>query len=216
MFKTVEAYLRAFTGRDRVLLIVKTSPRDRTATTAEDRPPRARRGRRAWSLARLIAEPPGSAGGAGWLPAPSPMPRSPPCTAAATATCRSAAVRAGGSGAFDAAAHGNPVVTTGVRRPPRLSRRLALPGRLRPRPGRRSRWVSQLRTATSAGPSRTSSTASALLRQVAAGSATAVGSGAALAEDIRWRYRPAAIASAFRSTVAKHRHDSGDLLSRVS
>jgi glycosyltransferase involved in cell wall biosynthesis len=53
--KTIEAYLRAFTARDRVLLIVKSSPRDRTrAAVARGS---AGEGTSAWSLAALLASP---------------------------------------------------------------------------------------------------------------------------------------------------------------
>ncbi len=109
--KTVEAFLRAFTARDRVLLIIKTSPRDYTREVS-GLGGVARRGTTAWTLARLLAKHP-----------------NPPAVRLVTqelsevelgglhlrgdcfvSLCHS---EGWGLGSFDAAAHGKPVVTTG-------------------------------------------------------------------------------------------------------
>jgi glycosyltransferase involved in cell wall biosynthesis len=212
VFKTVEAYLRAFTGRDRVLLIVKTSHRDRTiAQAAAGR--FAEKGTTAWALARLIAGHPDP-------PAVKLVTRS--LTQAEIAglhhrgdcfvsLCRS---EGWGLGAFDAAAHGNPVVTTGfgghldfLHGSPYLVEFKLTPvedPQGFPSYAPDQRWADP---DTRHGAS--------LLRQVAADQAQARSVAAALAEDIRWRYRPSAIASAFRSTVAQH-HLRGSQRGEVS
>jgi glycosyltransferase involved in cell wall biosynthesis len=110
-FRTVEAYLRAFTSRDRVLLVVKTSHFDRrTAPTAV--PSAAGKGTSAWALAGLLAshaDPPAvrlitRALAEGEI-----------CALHRRGDCYVSLARGEGwgLGAFDAAAHGNPVVTTG-------------------------------------------------------------------------------------------------------
>ena len=111
VFKTIEAYLLAFSARDDVLLVVKTSERDRRTATAGRRGI-AGPGTTAWAVARLLA---------GRRDAP----RVRLVTAALTdreigdlhhrggcfvSLCR---CEGWGLGAFDAAAHGNPVVITG-------------------------------------------------------------------------------------------------------
>jgi Glycosyltransferase sugar-binding region containing DXD motif len=112
-FLAVEAYLRAFTGRDRVLLIVKTSHWDHRASAANPRlASAAGPGTAAWSLARLLAAHP-----------------DPPAIRLITLALSEHGIVAlhargdcyvslargegWGLGAFDAAAHGNPVITTG-------------------------------------------------------------------------------------------------------
>jgi glycosyltransferase involved in cell wall biosynthesis len=111
VFRTVEAYLRAFSGDDPVLLVVKTSPLDRSELSPAGTGT-AGRGTTAWSLAMLLAGHP-----------------NPPAVKLYTAPCSNddigALHRRGdcfvslarsegwGLGAFDAAAYGNPVVTTG-------------------------------------------------------------------------------------------------------
>jgi Glycosyltransferase sugar-binding region containing DXD motif len=108
--RVVEAYLRAFSGRDQVLLIVKTSPRDFTRASEGGR--YAGKGTSAWSLAALLARH-----------------RDPPAIKLITrpftggevtalhrrGNCYVSLARGEGFalGAFDAAAHGNPVVMTG-------------------------------------------------------------------------------------------------------
>ena len=110
-FRTIEAYLRAFTSRDRVLLIVKTSHFDRRAG-ASAAPSAAGKGTSAWALAQLLAN----------------HADPPPVRLITRALAEheiSALHRRGdcyvslargegwGLGAFDAAACGNPVVATG-------------------------------------------------------------------------------------------------------
>jgi glycosyltransferase involved in cell wall biosynthesis len=110
-FLTIEAYLRAFTGRERVLLVVKTSHNDRRFPHRQVQG-MIDEGTSAWSLARLLA-------------AYADPPAVKLVTRALTSREVSALHRRGdcyvslargegwGLGAFDAAAHGNPVVTTG-------------------------------------------------------------------------------------------------------
>jgi glycosyltransferase involved in cell wall biosynthesis len=110
-FRTVEAFLRAFTSRDRVLLVVKTSHFDRrTAPTAV--PSVAGKGTSAWALARLLAS----------HADPPPvrlitraLAEYELCALHRRGDCYVSLARGEGwgLGAFDAAAHGNPVVTTG-------------------------------------------------------------------------------------------------------
>ncbi len=206
VFKTVEAYLRAFQREDRVLLIVKTSCEDRTVNDARTGR-RAEKGTTAWSLARLIAGQPDP---------PAIMLITHPLTQPEitglhgrgdcyVSLCRG---EGWGIGAFDAAAHGNPVVTTGfgghldfmAGSPYLVDFDLVPvddPAGL-PTYARDQRW---------ADPD--VEHGARLLRQVAAAPAQARSVVGALAEDIRWRYRPAAIASAFRSIVAEHRQAAG-------
>lgn len=202
VFKTVEAYLRAFTSRDRVLLIVKTSHRDHTTAEA----PRGRAagvGTTAWSLARLIASH-----------------ADPPAVRLVTRALSNAEIAAlhrhgncyvslcrsegFGLGAFDAAAHGNPVVTTGFG------------GHLDYLAG--SPYLVDFELVPVIDPAGFPSYApeqrwaepnvehgSALLRQIGAGPDRAADIGRSLATEIRWHQRAAAIASAFRSAVDEHR-----------
>ena len=202
VFKTVEAYLRAFTARDRVLLIVKTSHRDHTAAEPA-RGQAAGPGTTAWSLARLMASHPDP-------PAVRLVTRALSNSEVAAmhlhgdcyvSLCRSEGF---GLGAFDAAAHGNPVVTTGfgghldyLAGSPYLVDfklvRVIHPAGL-PSYAPEQRW---------ADPDL--GHGSALLRRIAGDPDGATDSARSLADEIRWRYRPAAIASAFRSAVDKHR-----------
>jgi glycosyltransferase involved in cell wall biosynthesis len=110
ILKTVEAYVRAFTRHDRVLLIIKSSRRDMRFTL--DSPLAAGEGTSAWSLARLLASHPDS-------PAIRLITRDLSNAEIAAlhrrgncyvSLCRSEGF---GLGAFDAAAYGNPVVMTG-------------------------------------------------------------------------------------------------------
>jgi glycosyltransferase involved in cell wall biosynthesis len=199
VFKTVEAYLRAFTGADPVMLIVKTSRRDHTAAG----PPvgKAGPGTTAWSLARLIASHP-----------------DPPAVRVVTSELSDAEISAlhrrgdcfvslcrgegFGLGAFDAAAHGNPVVTTGfgghldyLANSPYLVDFELVPvihAAGFPSYAPDQRW---------ADPD--VQQAVALLREVAADPGRAADVAGAIAAEIRWRYRPEVIASAFRSAVAE-------------
>lgn len=110
ILKTVEAYVRAFSRRDRVLLIIKSSPRDMRLIVGS--PSAAGEGTSAWSLARLLAR----------YPDPSAIKlitrdlsngeiaglhRRGNCY---VSLCRSEGF---GLGAFDAATNGKPVVMTG-------------------------------------------------------------------------------------------------------
>ena len=108
--KTVEAYLRAFSPRDRVLLIIKSTPADRRQHGAAGGP--AQEGTSSWALARVLARH-----------------RDPPPVRLITRDLADAEIAAlhrrgdcfvslarsegFGLGSFDAAAHGNPVVITG-------------------------------------------------------------------------------------------------------
>ena len=111
VFYSIEAYLRAFTAADRVLLIVKTSHHDRRGPA-----PSFRRavepGTSAWALAHLLARHPD--------PAPVQLVTQELSDGDVhglhergncfVSLCRS---EGWGLGAFDAAVSGNPVVTTG-------------------------------------------------------------------------------------------------------
>jgi hypothetical protein len=201
-FKTVEAYLRAFRGSDAVLLIVKTSPRDlrrpRPAGRSIVEP-----GTTAWSLSQLLAGQ-----------------RDPPAIRLVTrpfshreieelhaggdcfvSLCRG---EGWGLGSFDAAAHGNPVVTTGFG------------GQLDYLAG--SPYLVDFDLVPVVDPNGFPSYApdqrwaepdldhaAALLQAVAGAHDRAAARARALGEDIRHRYRPAAIADAFRSAVDAHR-----------
>jgi glycosyltransferase involved in cell wall biosynthesis len=110
ILKTVEAYVRAFTRHDRVLLVIKSSSRDMRFVM--NRPSAAGEGTSAWSLARLLAGYPNPPAirlitrhlSSGEITA---LHRRGNCY---VSLCRSEGF---GLGAFDAAAHGNPVVMTG-------------------------------------------------------------------------------------------------------
>src|ERR1019366_7870019 len=108
-FRTIEAYLRAFAAKDRVLLVVKTSHQDRR-TGPFDGGRMAGRGTSAWSLAQCLADHPDPPAvrliTRALTPAEiSSLHRRGDCF---VSLCRS---EGWGLGAFDAAAHGNPVVT---------------------------------------------------------------------------------------------------------
>jgi hypothetical protein len=195
--KTVEAYLRAFSGRDRVLLVVKTSHLDMRHPAATGR--MAGEGTSAWSLARLLAR----------HPDPPPvrlitrsmsddeigaLHRRGDCY---VSLCRSEGF---GLGAFDAAAHGNPVVITGFG------------GQLDFLSG--SPYLVNFDLVSVVDPTGLPSYApdqhwadpdvehgAALLRAVAGDHLRASAQAAELAVDIRQRYRPSAIAAALRSAI---------------
>ena len=198
---TVEAYLCAFEGDRDVLLVVKTTHRDLTA-----RPSLGRRaagvGTSAWSLARLLG-----------------AHANPPAVKLVTRTLTPAEVAAlhrrgdcyvslargegWGLGSFDAAAHGNPVVTTGfggqldyLSESPYLVRYHLVavedPGGF-PSYAPDQQW---------AAPD--VDHAAALLREIAAQPAQARDRAASIAADLRLRFSPAAVAASFRDTVRRH------------
>jgi hypothetical protein len=205
-FKTIEAYLRAFSTQDPVLLIVKTSGRDlRAGLPTPGRP--VAPGTTAWSLAQMLAGH-----------------RDPPAISLVTGTmtdrdigalhhrgdcfvslCRS---EGWGLGAFDAAAYGNPVVTTGFG------------GHLDYLAG--TPYLVDFDLVSVQDPSGFPSYApdqrwaepdvehgAALLRHIAAHREEASEVADLTAREIRWRYRPAAIAAAMRSAVDAHRRAGG-------
>jgi glycosyltransferase involved in cell wall biosynthesis len=108
--RTVEAFLRAFTKNDRVLLIVKTSPRDHTAPLPREDQPREM-GTTAWALAGVMA-------GRDDYPAVAldtrPLPAVDIEALHRRGDCFVSLARGEGwgMGAFSAAARGTPVVTT--------------------------------------------------------------------------------------------------------
>ncbi|HUI04129.1 MAG TPA: glycosyltransferase [Acidimicrobiales bacterium] len=199
VFLTIEAFLRAFTADDPVVLVVKTSHHDRRCP-----PPPGRRavepGSSAWALARLLAHHP-----------------RPPAVQLVTRHVREDEITAihhrgdcfvslcrsegWGLGAFDAAVHGNPVVTT------------AFGGHLDYLAG--SPYLVRCDLVPVEDPAGFPSYApdqrwaqpdvdhgAALLRQVVTERRPAADWAAARAEDLRWRYRPAAVAAAFRQALA--------------
>lgn len=196
--KTVEAFLRAFTARDRVLLIVKTSHRDYTREMS-GHGGLARRGTTAWTVARLLAQH-----------------RNPPAVRLVTqelsevelgglhlrgdcfvSLCHS---EGWGLGSFDAAAHGKPVVTTGfggqldyLHGSPLLVDYELVPVRDGTRSGTYTpdqRWAEP-----------DIEHAAELLRAVAKEPERVRALAAERAREIRWRYRPAAVAAAFCESV---------------
>jgi glycosyltransferase involved in cell wall biosynthesis len=206
-FKTIEAYLRAFTSRDPVLLIVKTSYRDFCA-----QPPTGRRevepGTTAWSLAQLLArhrDPPAIR----LVTRPltdgeiATMHRGGDCF---VSLCRS---EGWGLGAFDAAAHGNPVVITGfggqldyLADSPYLVNFDLVPVEDPagfPSYAPDQRWAEP-----------DVDHGAALLCTVVQHRQQAAALAGSLAPEIRHRYRPEAIAAAFRSAVEEHRGAQGD------
>lgn len=203
MFRTIEAYLRAFTSRDRVLLIVKTSYQD------------WRRGRRA--VPPAVAGPGTSAAAVAQLLAKH---ADPPAVSLITRPLTNAQIAAlhqrgdcfislsrgegWGLGAFDAAAADNPVVTTGFGgQLDYLTDSPYLVGfdlvsvrdpRGFPSYAPEQRWAEpDLDHAVD------------LLLEVAANPEQAAGVAAAIGAHIRRQYRPAAIAAAFRKAVDQHR-----------
>lgn len=202
VFRTVEAYLRAFTSHDPVVLVVKTSHRDRTAPQSAGWRA-AGAGTTAWSLARLLAahrDPPAVR-----------LVTRPLSTADITtlhrrgdcfvSLCRS---EGWGLGAFDAAAHGKPVVTTGFG------------GHLDYLAG--SPYLVDFELVPVVDPAGFPSYApdqhwaepdvdhaAALLRRIAADPRQARAAAVSIGADVRSRYRPEAIAATFRSAVERHR-----------
>jgi glycosyltransferase involved in cell wall biosynthesis len=196
---TVEAYLRAFDGDDPVLLVVKTSPRDLRVRLPGGGGVAAV-GSTARSLAQIMSRH-----------------RNPPAVTLVTrpltdddilalhgrgdcfvSLCRS---EGWGLGAFDAAAFSNPVVTTGFG------------GHLDFLAG--SPYLVDFDLVPVHDPVGYPSYApdqhwaepdvdhgAALLRHVLAQRADAADGAASLADDIRWRFRPDAVAATFRQAVA--------------
>jgi glycosyltransferase involved in cell wall biosynthesis len=204
-FKTIECYLRAFTGRDRVVLIVKTSYRDHRA------PPPAgtsvlQPGMTTWSLAQLLRhhpDPPAIRLITGPV-TDSDIRRLHRGSDCFVSLCRS---EGWGLGAFDAAAYGNPVVTTGFG------------GHLDYLGG--SPWLVDFDLVPVVDPAGWPSYApdqrwaepdidhgASLLRTVLAERNEALAQAAETATEIRHRYRPAAIAATFRRAVESF-HQSG-------
>jgi glycosyltransferase involved in cell wall biosynthesis len=201
VFKTVEAFLQAFSDGDDVVLIVKTSPADRrfplSSAAGAFQP-----GTSAFALAQLIA-------GRDRIPPIRLVTRqlSDPEMVALhrrgdcfVSLCRS---EGWGLGAFDAAAFGKPVVTTGFG------------GHLDYLGG--SPYLVDYELVAVQGGSEGSSYTSdqrwaepnlehavALLREIAGHRSEVAERAAPLAEEIRWRYRPAAVAHTLRSAVERH------------
>jgi len=201
VFRTVEAYLRAFSSRDNVVLVVKTSQRDRRAPASSARTA-AGEGTSAWSLARLLA--------AHGEPAQIRL-----VTRVLTHKEMAALHRRGdcfvslaraegwGLGAFDAAAYGNPVVTTAfggqldyLAGSPHLVRfeliAVENPAGF-PSYAPDQRWAEP-----------DVEHAAALLREVADDPHRAAAMARPIAAQIMDRYRPAAVAAAFRAAVEAH------------
>jgi glycosyltransferase involved in cell wall biosynthesis len=201
VFKTIEAYLRAFTRQDQVLLIVKTSYLDRRLAPLAGSGVSGR-GTTAWSLAQLLARHPDP-------PAVrlitrelthdqiSDLHRRGDCF---VSLCRG---EGWGLGAFDAAAHGNPVVITGFGG--QLDYLADSPGLVDfdlvpvhdpagfPSYAPDQRWAEP-----------DIDHGADLLRGVYADPRQAAAVASTIAQTIRWRYRPAAIATAFSSAVAQY------------
>ena len=200
-FRTIEAYLRAFTGREHVLLLVKTSHVDRRVRHPAARGAAAE-GTSAWSLARLLA-------------AHADPPAVRLITRALTEHEISALHQRGdcyvslargegwGLGAFDAAANGTPVVTTGFG------------GQLDFLAGSQHLVRFELTAVEdpvgfpSYAPNQRWAEpdldhAAALLREVAADPGGAAALARPLAADIRRRYSPAAVAATFGEAVERH------------
>jgi glycosyltransferase involved in cell wall biosynthesis len=201
VFKTIEAYLRAFRRGDNVLLIVKTSQADLRVQPAKDRR-RAGEGTSVSAVARLLAK----------------HPDAPPVRLITGALsdrdiadlhrrcdCYVSLCRAEGwgLGAFDAAATANPVVITG------FGGQLDFLGE--------SPYLVGFELVPVEDPAGFPSYApdqhwaepdvehgAALLREVFAHSERATALAGSLAADIRERFRPAAVAEAFRSAVEDH------------
>ncbi len=197
---TVEAYLRAFGARDRVLLVIKTSAADRRRRRAA--PGSAVEGTAAWALARLLAGH-----------------QDPPAVNLITRDLTNAEIEAlhrrgdcfvsltrsegFGLGSFDAAAHGNPVVITGfggqldyLAGAPYLVRFDLVPVEDPmgyPSFAPDQRWAQP-----------DIDHAASLMRAVAQKPDEARQACGPLAAEIRDRFRPEAVAAAFRGAVERH------------
>jgi glycosyltransferase involved in cell wall biosynthesis len=201
VFKTIEAYLRAFTRRDRVLLVIKTSPRDLRLPPSPGAGT-AGRGTTAWSVAQLLAQhrnPPPMRLIAGALL------DSDIVTLHRRGNCFVSLSRGEGwgLGAFDAATHDNPVVTTGyggqldyLADSPYLVRFELVPVEDPtgfPSYAPDQRWAEP-----------DLDHAASLLRDVFHHQSDAAASAATTGAWIRRRYRPSAVATAFRTSVERH------------
>jgi len=205
VFHSVEAYLRAFSSTDPVVMVVKTSHRDRRSA-----PPAGRHaveaGTSAWALARLLARH-----------------RHPPRVVLVTRQLADDEIRGlhqrgdsfvslcrgegWGLGAFDAAAAGNPVVTTGfgghldyLEGSPYLVRYGLVP--VEDTAGHPSyapdqRWAEP-----------DLDHGAELLREVMARRPAATAWAADRAGEIQLRYGPEAVAEAFRTAVTAARQGS--------
>jgi glycosyltransferase involved in cell wall biosynthesis len=199
VFHTIEAYLRAFTAQDPVLLVVKTSHHDRRGPPPAGRHP-VEPGTSAWALTRLLAR----------HAAPAPVQLVTRQLSdddlralhdrgdCFVSLCRS---EGWGLGAFDAAACGNPVVTTGygghvdfLAGSPLLVRfdvvEVDDPAGY-PSYAPDQHWAEP-----------DIDHGAELLRHVFDHRTDAAVQAAARAEELRWRYRPEAVAATFRAAVA--------------
>ncbi|MDA8310147.1 MAG: glycosyltransferase [Actinomycetota bacterium] len=200
VFLTIEAYLRAFTRHDRVLLVVKTSQRDRRV--ARSAGGAAGEGTTAWSVAKLLS-------------AHADPPRVALITRELADEEIAAIHRRGdcfvslargegwGLGAFDAAAHRRPVVTTGFGG--QLDYLVGTPYLVGfelvpvddpigfPSYAPDQRWAEP-----------DLDHAAALLREVAADPYGAREIADCLATEIHKRYRPSAVAQTFLTAVERH------------
>jgi len=199
--RTVEAYLRAFTAKDRVLLIVKTSAIDHRAHGKTRRV--AGEGTSAWALAQILRRHPD---------APPVELITRPLSDAEIASlhrrgdCYVSVCRGEGFGlgAFDAAARGNPVVMTGfggqlefLAESPFLVDFELVPVEDPagfPSYAPDQRWAEP-----------DVDQAAALLRLVADDRESAAAAFEPIAADIRERFSADAIAAAFRRAVERHR-----------
>lgn len=201
VFHTVRAYLDAFSAGDDVLLIVKTSARDHTGPLLREEQV-VGPGTTSWALARLMAgrpDPPPIRLIAGTIKDRDIL------ALHARGDCFVSLSRSEGwgLGAFDAAAYGRPVVTTGwggqldyLGDSPYLVGYELIP--VHDPLGEPSYTPDQHWAEPDVGH------ATLLLAEIAANPEPARAWAAARAEEIRSRYSPAAIASAFRAAVAEH------------
>jgi glycosyltransferase involved in cell wall biosynthesis len=199
-FLTIEAYLRAFSARDRVLLVVKSSHWDRRARTVAGGA--AGQGTSAWAVARLLA-----------------AHRDPPAVRLVTreltepeisglhhrGDCYVSLARCEGwgIGAFDAAAHGNPVVTTGY------GGQLDYLAMCRHLVRFELISVQDPAHADCYSPNQRWAEpdvdhAATLMRELAADPEGAATLARPIAADIHRRFNPAAVAAAFRDVVEQH------------
>jgi glycosyltransferase involved in cell wall biosynthesis len=202
VFKTIEAYLRAFRPTDNVLLIIKTSQADRRARQPRsDR--RAGEGTSVSAVARLLAKHPGAPPirlitGAFSDGDIADLHRRGDCY---VSLCRA---EGWGLGAFDAAANAKPVVMTGfggqldfLGESPYLVNFELVPAEdpvSFPSYAPDQRWAEP-----------DLEHGEAILREVFAHRERATALAGSLAVDIRERYSPAAVAEAFHSAVERHR-----------